>query len=121
MHKITVEIIEGDIAVARPVIFDHELSDGAFRMLCIILALVQNRRWNLTQTGIATTMKTSARQVRRWVRELKDAGHLVINQIKGERGRWVTCSWTIYPRGLKRMARDGDIPIFREVSARPRP
>jgi hypothetical protein len=108
--------VEQDVIAPRELLFDKTLLDGAVRLMLITLALLNNPRWRLTETGFATLMDRSRRQICRYIRNLKERHYLVIDKHRDAHGRWDGHSWTIYRRSLDVSVRRKELPIFKSVS-----
>lgn len=62
------------IFLPSSVVEDLNLSNGAFRCLCILIAYMNLQRgWNVTQRRIANMMNISKRTVNTYLRDLEDA------------------------------------------------
>ena len=106
-----------DVEAPRELIFDKALKDGSVRFLLLALTLMLNPRWQLTVSGIASLMGRTARQAKRYVKDLRDHGYLVIDKHKDPKtGRWDGWSWTIYRRGLAVHLRKKELPLWRATA-----
>jgi len=62
------------IFLPSSVVEDFNLSNGAFRCLCILIVYMNLQRgWNVTQRRIANMMNVSRRAVNTYLRDLEDA------------------------------------------------
>ena len=71
-----------------------DLSDGAFRLLAFMLSLPDD--WSFSVAGLASMLNTSKNVVSFRVKELRQAGYIVIKQDKTETGKFKSNNWDVY-------------------------
>jgi len=90
----TTATAEDVVGVPRELLFDTKLSAGAVRCYAVMVGLCRNPSWRLNHAGIATVLKVSARQAKRWTAELQDRW-LTISAIRDGKRRIVGWEWTL--------------------------
>lgn len=75
-----------------------ELSDGAFRLLVLMLSMTDN--WEFSTKGLASMLGVAERTILYRLSELRKAGYISYKRTKNERGLFVSCSWDVYEAPL---------------------